>query len=593
MSGDCPKARRTGMEKLIVNEKRIPLKAFFEELEGRLDTCSADDLRSILRNMARAVPPDGRRRFLAQLEPGGEPEKAIAEALRQDDLLSDIDDLAAEIQNRMESAEEWEEEYGCHDRWNDEDSLGPYEEFLEPIAALFDRTAGVFDSGNLELSVKAYRRLLQLLGKQDDYGRGVGAEDLEAEELAEACARYLRAAYETTPIARRPGVIFEEMASIPRLTSNENQKLTDLIEITDRSLPDRHRFLQDWIKFLRKKESSTADRWLREAVRLSGGTEAMETLAREEGRKHPLAYVDWLASMNEEGRSRDVVAGAQEALSVLSDGLPVRAAIADELSAAAERLKDHSLLREARWQAFFAKPGLRRLVDLAATIASDAERKEYMLRAAGHLEKCLKSQARRSVSFGREFDTDPREQPAWTSESVLAHAWLLAGEWDQAWTLAKKEPVLGWSNPDTVQSLVVPAVLLASSGREPNIPANVKDLWESALERSAGWMTEVKGLELNALYEQAFADTGLSNAQMEKLLKWCRSVAEKHAEAIVRGKHRRSYGKAALLAAAVAETLNRREQEAEATKLIEKLRNQFPRHRAFQDELRAAESRMR
>lgn len=58
--------------------KRMSLISFFEALEGRLDTLSADDLCSVLRSMAKAVSPDDRRAFLAKLEPGGKPEQAIA-----------------------------------------------------------------------------------------------------------------------------------------------------------------------------------------------------------------------------------------------------------------------------------------------------------------------------------------------------------------------------------------------------------------------------------------------------------------------------------------------------------------------------------
>jgi hypothetical protein len=572
--------------------KRMSLKAFFEALEGRLDTLSPADLRSVIGNMAKAVPPDSRHAFLEKLEPGGKPEQAIAEALGQDDLLSDIDDLAREVADRMQSAEEWEEEYRYRDCWDDEDSAGPYEQFTDTLSALFDRAAGVFDSGNLELAVEAYRRLLQVFGEEDDYGGAIDADAIGQSEVAEACARYLRAVYETTPLGERPAALFEEMTDIARLIAGARCNLADIVDITDRPLPDRERFLDDWIELLGEEKSHDADRWLREAVRLSGGTEALERLAREQGRKHPLAYVDWLAALNKAGHGREAAHGAREALDALPDGLPVRAAVADELCAAAKRLNDQALVREARWQAFVAKPELRRLADLAFAMDSESERRKAMGRAAAHVEKRLKSKPRPSASFSHDLDSDPREQPAWISKSVLAHAWLLAGEWERARMLAKKERVLGWSDPETVQSLVLPAILLALSGRKPAIPANVKGLWDDALQRCTGWMNEIAAQELDRLYEQAFAVVAPPASLAEGLLAWCRDVAEKRAVAIVDGKHRKSYWKAALVAAAVAETLMRRDKKEEATTVLQKLRARFPRHRAFLGELRSAESRM-
>jgi hypothetical protein len=65
-------------------------------------------------------------------------------------------------------------------------------------------------------------------------------------------------------------------------------------------------------------------------------------------------------------------------------------------------------------------------------------------------------------------------------------------------------------------------------------------------------------------------------------------VARERARAIVRAKHRRSYGKAALLLAACAEVLQGRGQPARAQELVRRLREEFPRHSAFQEELDAA-----
>src|SRR4051794_12224603 len=128
----------------------IPLKAFFEEVERRLSTCSADQLRSILRAMARDVPPGRRREFADQLRPEPGVVDEIRQALRQEDLLADIDDLAAEIRAAMDDADRWEGRYG--DGWDDEDSLGQYEAFVGRLAGLFDRAEGVFDVGDMPLA---------------------------------------------------------------------------------------------------------------------------------------------------------------------------------------------------------------------------------------------------------------------------------------------------------------------------------------------------------------------------------------------------------------------------------------------------------
>ena len=233
-------------------EDMIPLKRFFEAVEERLSACSADELRSILRAMAQVVAPKDRQGFLEALVPSKEARDVIQSALRQDDLLSEIDDLVAEIRAEMDSAEDAYDRYGDH--WDDEDSLGPYEQFIAPLAELFDRTAGVFDCGNRSLARDAYRKLFDGLTMEDDYGRGVRASDLRDTDIRGARGRYLRALYETESPANRPERLFEEMQDFGDLLWDEPVVLEDLIRVSDRPLPDREPFLRAWIAFLREQE---------------------------------------------------------------------------------------------------------------------------------------------------------------------------------------------------------------------------------------------------------------------------------------------------------------------------------------------------
>src|SRR4051812_48210338 len=131
-----------------MSKESMPIKKFLSQVEKRLSKCSADELRSILRHLATALPPDERRAFLKNLEPAAEEEDVLERKLQTDDLLLDIDDLIQEIKERTKSAEEYEFHHDYYDRYDDgddEDSLGAYEDFVEPVGALFDRTEGVFD----------------------------------------------------------------------------------------------------------------------------------------------------------------------------------------------------------------------------------------------------------------------------------------------------------------------------------------------------------------------------------------------------------------------------------------------------------------
>ena len=191
--------------------------------------------------------------------------------------------------------------------WDDEDSLGAYEEFVAPLAELFDRTAGVFDCGNLPLAREGYRKLFEVFELEDDFGRGIQATDFRT-PTSEA-----RAADTCVPStkAKRPRIdwsrLFEEMEEFGDLLGNEPIMLEDLIRVSTQPLPDRESFLRAWIAFLRQ-QGAPADRWLREAVRLLEGTKGLEAFARKEGKRHPHAYLDWLDALQSEGKPAEVVA---------------------------------------------------------------------------------------------------------------------------------------------------------------------------------------------------------------------------------------------------------------------------------------------
>ncbi|MBN2005718.1 MAG: hypothetical protein JXA21_20345, partial [Anaerolineae bacterium] len=187
--------------------EKLSLKAFWEAVEQRLAASSADELRAVLRVMAQETPPSERQGFLAKFTPPQTTPDA-APRIPQEELLAEIADLAQEIEAEMEDAEEWEERYAWDEGYDDEDSLGQYEDFIAPLAALFVQTQAAFDYGDFALACAAYQQLFALLQTEDEYGRGVHLTDLSGINAEETIARYLRAIYETTAPAERPAALY-------------------------------------------------------------------------------------------------------------------------------------------------------------------------------------------------------------------------------------------------------------------------------------------------------------------------------------------------------------------------------------------------
>ncbi|MBU1749333.1 MAG: hypothetical protein KKA73_16735, partial [Chloroflexi bacterium] len=508
--------------------EKMPLKTFWEAVEQRLAAYSADELRTILRAMAQETPPADRQYFLARLAPVAE---AAPPPIQEDELLAAIDDCAREIADAMQHADAWERRYEWGEYYDDEDSLGPYEEFVEPLAGLFDQAEAAFDYGHLALARAAYHKLFDLLSIEDDYGRGVRVTDLAGVDTGEASARYLRAVYETESPDYRPAALFEQLRQVQGWLFGRRPALNDLVQISPRPLPDQERFLADWIAYLRTQPSpsgSDADAWLREAVRLAQGTAGLADLAQTEGRTRPRAYLDWFAALEQEGRLPEVLAAAQAALQTLPTGLPIRAAIADHLCATASQLHDPAALRHGRWEAFVARPSLLRLLDLWELAADPAERATLMPRAAAYLQDYGAQPPAGLV--GTLGIGDGLEQPAWIGPAVLAHAYLLAGDWDAAQRLVARGQVLGWSSTENAQGLVVAASLVLLSGQSLGaLPANLAQVWQWGLQYSVVvWGEDKAGViqRLERAYAEQFPLVRLSIEQQERLLAWCLDVAQ-------------------------------------------------------------------
>lgn len=577
---------------------KLPLKTFWEAVERRLAECSADDLRAIMRAMAREVHPSERSSFLTRLGVGAV--SVPKPRTPWENLLADMDDLAQEIQDAMENADEWEEEHGWEYEY-EEDSLGPYEEFVEPLTALFEQTGLAFDGGEITLARQAYEKLLDLIHLEDDYGRGIGPADLPPEEMQEAAARYLRAVYESEPPARRPAALYDPMRSArSRFGLRRRPMLEDLLQISPRPLPDQEAFLSAWIAFLRTQSDPDADAWLREAIRLSEGTAGLKRLALTEGQKHPRAYLDWFAALEQEGKHAAVLAAARQALDALPANLPIRAAIADHLCAAAAALHDPPALLLGRWEAFAAKPILARLLDLWEATPAGEERVTWMRRAIGQIEAVMARQKPGGPYLpDLSWMQDDLERPARPDPVLLLHARLLAGDLEVAYRSVTDRPVLGWSSVSSDQAVAVSFFLVLLSGRPADaLPPNLAGLWSQTLGTGIGY--EGYGAEgtLIRRLEQVYAEhlaqgvrsgvLALSPEQQQERLAWCLDVARRRVEAIVGNQHRKSYGKAATLAVACAEALWARGESSAARAFVAEIGGRFPRHRAFQDELKRA-----
>jgi hypothetical protein len=311
----------------------------------------------------------------------------------------------------------------------------------------------------------------------------------------------------------------------------------------------------------------------------------LEILARSEGQRRPLAYLDWCAALEEEGKPREVLLAAQEALRALSPNLFVRADIADRLCVAAAQLGESDALRAGRWEALRIQPTLSRLLDLRDTGTGRQERTALMEQVV----QLARNDRTRPPDYriALQWDLEEGEQVTWIERPVLAHAALLAGRYDVAHRLAKGLQVLGWSSSSSAQGMVVAFFLVLLSHRTlDQLSPNLAKVWQSGLAHTTGsWFEPGENPlkeRLQQAYAELFAHTPPSDYRPQSLLSWCLSVVHRRVDAIVGGQKRGAYARAAVLTLACAETIRLRGDPAAADALVQEIRGRFPRHRAFQ-----------
>jgi len=473
-----------------------------------------------------------------------------------------------------------------YDRYHDEDCLGPFQDFLQPLAQLYDKTATIFDYGNIKIACQAYEELFSILQIEDDRGRGIRHYDLENVDVNGARARYLRSIYliadpkNSKKPENRAKILMEKM-DLNSSIGDTKPSLKEIIAVSTEPLPNFQEFINDWVSLASNKEGIQFDAWLREGVKLSAGVAGLEKLAKMEGLKRPRAYYDWITALVVENKYVETIAAAEYALSQLPQKLPIRAAIADYLAQAAISINDEKIAAQGRWLSFSAKPTIGKLLDLYKT--TEEVNRECLLQDAAQI---VKKHLKQEYGDHHSWEQDEIEHQAHVNQSLLLHAYLLANDIKNAFALAQTGETLGWSSSSNPQPFFV-AYTFVSCNKSPDIlPPFLQRFWDSALRSSLyeGWSSKIQETVVEKLvniYGQL-----QNNKDIHEYLTWCINVAEQRVNDIVRNGHRKAYEKAAALTAVCTEVFGLIGETKKAVNLYTKIQRAFPRHSSFQKELK-------
>jgi len=567
---------------------RLSLRAFADQLEAQLESLSPEQLREVIRQLARNLPPRERGGFLARLVP----ERTSAAIL----TLARPESLVADVLALRESQIADMTRPGHHYRERREDNHnfhGAYGKYGPELETLFERAGAVFELGKFELARDTYHGLFEVLALKDDYGFGVhrpAGLDLRRER-----GRFLRAVIEAAPQAKAKMLLETARRLRERLWDAADLSLTEAFQCAPLAFEGKDQVLDDLVKLLTEDPDRESDRWLREVTRLRHGARGMEALARADGERRPRAWIDWLEMVAAENAPDRLLAAAKDALAGIADGLNLRAVAADHLVRAATDLGDREAGMLGRWEAYRADPCPRRLIDLWEGAASPLERREWMLRAVAYGEQG--GEALLPGPFvggtGREEDPPCLERGDGfydaASPATTTCARLLAGEWQSTLEDARSKSPGGWRYGDasiqTVLSLLM-AWFAGWPGRE--LTGNLADLLNQtlALADERDETASRTSIRLRNAFAEAVS-TWTPPTTVEGQVEAVGKLALREVGALLEASNGTAERQAALLAAAVADLHCARGNRDAGERVFDRALSRHDRKPDFKKELNA------
>lgn len=202
--------------------------------------------------------------------------------------------------------------------------------------------------------------------------------------------------------------------------------------------------------------------------------------------------------------------------------------------------------------------------------------------------------------FVQELESEMQDAEAWQEE----HGWSEYddedslgpyGDFAESFAAFLNQAQAVFESGDLMLASKAYEKLFQAQDMENALSPNLTQLFSQALQNSIGYSPgtfsqigpDASGARLMRAYEEQFARAVWSEAERTTFQAWCVNVTRQRVDAIVSGEHRQSYDKAALLVAAYSEAMQS-ENPKEANAIVDEVRQRFPRHSAFQSELRTA-----
>ncbi|WP_130860657.1 hypothetical protein [Gracilibacillus phocaeensis] len=348
-----------------------------------------------------------------------------------------------------------------------------------------------------------------------------------------------------------------------------NMKVEDIFVVGPEALSGLDLFMEDWIAFLIEQDGDLTGKLLKEACIYQGGSARLMEMASHVWSKHPVLYEYACQRLFVEENWEECKRFGLEAIRTLPEKLVVRGRIADLTAGAAQQLEDADALNECYESAFYAESTLNHYLRLF-------ELSDYQAitdQAAKFAETLPEVEAWQGRSPAVQWQTNR------LSDQRKITIRFFNGAFDEVMEICVKDrTTLGWSS--NVKGAVVPLFILLLD-KSNQLSTAGKQLLDSVEDR-IGYQKEEKSLAERLLDWKEKIE--ITDKQRESYLAWLQKEVDKRTEAVVGGKYRNSYYKAARLITALGEAMESNGYTNGRANLIAYYQKQHSRKRAFKAE---------
>ncbi len=350
---------------------------------------------------------------------------------------------------------------------------------------------------------------------------------------------------------------------------NKDIKIEDIFSIGPEELEGIDSFMEEWISFLIETDGDRAAKLLLEAC-LYKGIDYLCEIARIKYRKHPILFKYACEDLLKQNKNIECEKLGLEAIKVVPENLIIRAEIADLTAKAAIDLKHYDIVNKCYEASFYSKSSLNnyfRLFEIPnyEDIANKAAKLVEIL-SEDYIHNLNNSNKQMTINaLSRDHKDIIR---------------FFNGEFDYIYDKYKNDDyILGWSS--RFKGIAVPLFILLLN-KDKKSTKSIEKLVKGIIYRLGFVGEDVQNfldLFLNWREKQT-----LTEVKYEKYMTWLKDEIDKRTEGIVGGGYRKSYYKAAVLVAALGETLESNGMINGRTIMIEYYRKVHSRKRAFKEE---------